>query len=190
MFPNPNAGADMSDEQILEEFEFRWKSGGLAFYTSFYDLLGNKDLNDKLGDFFRDKIRSKIKDPKKAEKLIPKDYPILTKRLCADTNYYETFNNDYVHIVDIKEDPIRRFIANGVETQSKIYELDQIIIATGFDAITGAMVNLDIKGVDGKTLSEEWLQGPRTNAGLMTNGFPNMFFVNGPGSCTGFFNQF
>ena len=188
MFPNPNAGADMSDEQILEEFEFRWKSGGLAFYTSFYDLLGNKELNDKLGDFFRDKIRTKIKDPKKAEKLIPKDYPILTKRLCADTNYYETFNNDYVHIVDIKEDPIIRFIENGIQTQNNTYELDQIIIATGFDAITGAMVNLNIKGVDGKTLSEEWLQGPRTNAGLMTNGFPNMFFVNGPGSCTGFFN--
>lgn len=188
MVPNPNAGADMTDEQIREEFEFRWASGGLSFYTSFYDLLTNKELNDKLADFFREKIRAKIKDPKKAEKLIPRGYPILTKRLCADTNYYETYNKDSVHIVDIKEDPIERFVAGGVKTAGAIYDLDMIIIATGFDAITGAIVNMDIRGRAGRTLLEEWRDGPTTNAGLMTNGFPNMFFVNGPGSCTGFFN--
>ena len=188
MQPNPNAGADMTDEQIREEFEFRWASGGLSFYTSFYDLLINKELNDKLGDFFREKIREKIKDPAKAEKLIPTGYPILTKRLCADTNYYETYNKDSVHIVDIKEQPIKKFVSGGIETDASVYELDYIIIATGFYAITGAMVNMDIRGFEGKTLLDEWSDGPRTNAGLMTSGFPNMFFVNGPGSCTGFFN--
>ena len=188
MQPNPNAGADMTDEQIQEEFEFRWASGGLSFYTSFYDLLTNKELNDKLGDFFRNKIRAKIKDPAKAEKLIPSGYPVLTKRLCADTNYYETYNKDSVHIVDIKEEPIKRFVSQGVETEGSVYDLDYIIIATGFDAITGAIVNMDIRGRQGKTLLDEWKNGPKTNAGLMTHGFPNMFFVNGPGSCTGFFN--
>ncbi|MAA55148.1 MAG: cyclohexanone monooxygenase [Porticoccaceae bacterium] len=186
--PNPNAGSDMTDDQILEEFELRWKSGGLSFYTSFYDLLLNKEVNDKLGEFFREKIRAKIKDPDKARLLVPNGYPVLTKRLCADTNYYETFNAQHVHIVDLAETPIQRFSELGITTTQTNYELDQIILATGFDAVTGALVNMNIKGAEGRTLRETWADGPRTNAGLMTNGFPNMFFVNGPGSCTGFFN--
>ena len=186
--PNPNAGADMTEEEILEEFESRWRSGGLSFYTSFHDLLINEEVNKKLGDFFRDKIRAKIKDPVKADLLVPKDYPVLTKRLCADTNYYETFNHEHVRIVDISETPIERFSESGITTIQDSFELDQIILATGFDAVTGALVSMSIKGIDGKTLSDTWADGPRTNAGLMTNGFPNMFFVNGPGSCTGFFN--
>ena len=186
--PNPNAGADMSEEEVLEEFELRWKSGGLSFYTSFHDLLIDAEVNDKLGEFFRDKIRAKIKDKAKAELLVPEGYPVLTKRLCADTNYYETFNYEHVKIVDIRESPIERFSESGIITTQSEYDLDQIILATGFDAVTGAMVNVSIKGIDGKLLSDTWADGPRTNAGLMTNGFPNMFFVNGPGSCTGFFN--
>ena len=186
--PNPNAGADMTEEEILEEFESRWRSGGLSFYTSFHDLLINEEVNKKLGDFFRDKIRAKIKDPAKADLLVPRDYPVLTKRLCADTNYYETFNHEHVRIVDISETPIERFSESGITTIQDSFELDQIILATGFDAVTGALVSMSIKGIDGKTLSDTWADGPRTNAGLMTNGFPNMFFVNGPGSCTGFFN--
>ena len=186
--PNPNAGADMTEEEILEEFESRWRSGGLSFYTSFHDLLINEEVNKKLGDFFRDKIRAKIEDPAKADLLVPRDYPVLTKRLCADTNYYETFNHEHVRIVDISDTPIERFSESGITTIQDSFELDQIILATGFDAVTGALVSMSIKGIDGKTLSDTWADGPRTNAGLMTNGFPNMFFVNGPGSCTGFFN--
>ena len=186
--PNANAGAEMNDDQILEEFESRWKSGGLSFYTSFYDLLTNQEVNDKLGGFFRKKIAAKIKDPDTAKKLIPQGYPILTKRLCADTGYYETFNEKHVKIIDVNEEPIAHFFETGVATKNNKYELDYIILATGFDAVTGALVNMNIEGLDGRKLKDAWADGPRTNAGLMTNGFPNMFFVNGPGSCTGFFN--
>ena len=170
------------------EYEMRWKSGGLAFYTSFPDLLSDPKANDSLAEFFRRKIRPRINDPKLADKLIPQDYPILTKRLCADTDYYETFNRDNVSLVDVRETPITEITAKGVRVGDTEHELDALVFATGFDAITGLLVNMDIHGRNGLTIREAWSAGPRTYAGLMTNGFPNMLMINGAGSCTGFFN--
>lgn len=188
MGPNPNSARDMSPEQRLAEYEFRWKSGGLSFYTSFKDLLFDAEMNEELAEFFRRKIRAKIADPAVADLLIPRGYPILTKRLCADTDYYETYNRDNVKLVDISKTPISRLVASGVEVDDTVYPFDDVIFALGFDAVTGAIVRVDIRGRDGIGLAEAWQQGPRTNAGLMTRGFPNLLFVNGPGSCTGFFN--
>ena len=166
----------------------RWKSGGLCFYTSYADLLFNIEANNSLADFVRAKIRPRINDPEIARKLIPSNYPILTKRLCADTNFYETFNRDNVTLVDVREVPISEITVRGVKVGDYEHELDTIIFATGFDAVTGVLVNMDIRGRNGKTIREAWSDGPRTQAGLMTTGFPNMFMVNGPGSCTAFFN--
>ena len=188
MEPNSNKARDMTPEQRREEYEFRWKSGGLSFYTSFQDLLFDKEMNEELAEFFREKIREKIDDPQVAELLIPTGYPILTKRLCADTGYYETFNRDNVKLVDISSASTFKLNPSGVVVDESEYPFDDVIMALGFDAVTGSIVRVDIKGRDDRVLAECWKNGPRTNAGLMTHGFPNLFFVNGPGSCTGFFN--
>ena len=188
MEPNPNNARDMTPEQRRAEYEFRWKSGGLSFYTSFKDLLFDPEMNEELAEFFREKIRARINDPAVADLLIPRSYPILTKRLCADSNYYETYNRDNVKLVDISTTGISRLVESGVQTGDTVHRLDDVIFALGFDAVTGAAVRIDIRGRDGLTLADAWRDGPHTNAGLMTHGFPNLLFVNGPGSCTGFFN--
>ena len=185
---NPDKAMEVSPEEREREFEFRWRSGGLCFYTSFRDLLTDPEANEELANFFRRKLEAKIDDPATADKLIPRGYPILTKRLCADDGYFEAFNRDNVSLIDVGQHPIDRIQPRGVEVAGELYELDDLVFATGFDAVTGALTNIDIRGVGGRSLEEEWSDGPRTNAGLMTSGFPNMFFVNGPGSCTGFFN--
>jgi cyclohexanone monooxygenase len=185
---NSRKAMESTPEEREAEYEMRWKSGGLCFYTSYADLLFDSEANKSLAEFFRAKIRPRIKDPELARKLIPSDYPILTKRLCADTNYYETFNRDNVTLVDVREVPITEITERGVRVGDVEHELDTLIFATGFDAVTGVLVNMDIRGRNGRTIREAWSDGPRTQAGLMTTGFPNMFMVNGPGSCTAFFN--
>jgi len=188
MDANPNMAMDLTPAERRAEYEFRWKSGGLCFYTSFQDLLTSEEANEELADFFREKISARINDPEVADLLLPRGYPVLTKRLCADTNYYETFNRENVELVDISSSPIDRFDADGVVLNERKIELDDIIIATGFDAVTGAAIRINVRGEEGRSLADAWQYGPRTQAGIMTEGFPNMFFVNGPGSCTGFFN--
>lgn len=185
---NPNKAMEVTPEERNAEYELRWKSGGLSFYTSFGDLLFDHEANESLAEFVRQKVRPRINDPKVAEKLIPTDYPILTKRLCADTNYFEAFNRDNVSLIDVKENPITEITPNGVRVGSVEHELDTLIFATGFDAITGLLANMDIRGRNGLTIREAWAHGPSTTAGLMVHGFPNMFMINGAGSCTGFFN--
>ena len=185
---NPKAAMEVSEEERRQEFEFRWQSGGLCFYTSFRDLLFDPAANESLAEFAREKIRARIQDPAMAEKLLPTGYPIMTKRLCADTNYFETYNRDNVALVDIKRNPITEITPDGIVCGDETYLVDDIVFATGFDAITGTLIKMDIHGRNGRTIRSEWANGPRTNAGLMTAGFPNMFFANGPGSCTGFFN--
>ena len=188
MEANPDMAMDMSPEERRAEYEFRWQSGGLCFYSCFQDLLLSEEANEELGDFFREKISAKIDDPEVAKLLLPRGYPVLTKRLCADTNYYETYNRDNVELIDISSKPISRFDADGIIVGDTKVPLDDVVIATGFDAVTGAAVRIDIRGESGLSLGDAWKDGPRTQAGIMTHGFPNMFFVNGPGSCTGFFN--
>ena len=185
---NSRKGMESTAEEREAEYEMRWKSGGLCYYTSFVDLLVDREANETLAEFVRAKIRPRIKDPELAKKLLPTNYPILTKRLCCDTDYYETYNRDNVTLVDVREVPITEITPGGVKVGDVEHELDTLIFATGFDAVTGVLVNMDIRGRNGRTIRDAWSEGPRTQAGLMTTGFPNMFMVNGPGSCTAFFN--
>jgi cyclohexanone monooxygenase len=164
------------------EYEARWQRGGLGFSSTFTDLLISKDANDTAADFFRAKIRAIVRDPAVAETLVPRHYPLGTKRLCVDTNYYDTFNRDNVTLIDLKKSPIEAITPDGLRTQDQSYALDSIVFATGFDAMTGALLSIDIRGRSGKTLKEKWAEGPRTYLGVAIPGFPNFFTITGPGS--------
>ena len=143
----------------------------------------NKESNDTASEFVRNKIRGIVKDTRTAELLAPKDHPIGTKRLCLDTNYYETYNRDNVTLVDVRSDPIQEITATGLRTAGgQQFELDAIVFATGFDAMTGALREIDMRTTDGAVLADHWEGGPLTYLGLMVSGFPNMFVVTGPGS--------
>jgi cyclohexanone monooxygenase len=187
--PHPKCAAmKVSAEERKAEYDRRWAAGGLCFYNAYTDLLMSKEANDSLADYIRDKIRQRVKDPVTAEKLVPKDYAILTKRLCADSGYYETYNRDNVTLVDLRETPIQRIEADGVRTvDSRLHACDVLVWATGFDAMTGALDRIDIRGRDGRSIRDHWAGGLRTFAGLMCAGFPNMIFMNGPGSPSAFF---
>jgi cation diffusion facilitator CzcD-associated flavoprotein CzcO len=150
--------------------------------SAYNDLLVDADANETAADFIRGKIQSIVKDPKVADALTPKGFPVGTKRLCLDTDYYATFNEDNVHLVNLRETPLEEITAAGIRTGAEEHKLDAIVFATGFDAITGALTRMDIRGVDGCSLSERWAEGPRTYLGVATAGFPNLFTVTGPTS--------
>src|SRR4051812_9210309 len=175
---------DVSEEERLATYERLWaEEGGFKFiYGSYFDLLFNKDANDTAAEFIRAKIREIVKDPVVAEKLLPKDYPYGTKRPPIDTDYFETFNRPNVTLVDLRETPTTEIVPNGVRTTDTVYALDVIVFATGFDAMTGSLLKIDIRGRDGLTLQEKWEAGPTSYLGLQVAGFPNMFTITGPGS--------
>ncbi len=164
------------------EYEHRWHRGGLGFSATFPDLLTDEDANQTAADFFHAKIRAIVRDPAVAEALVPRDYPLGTKRLCVDTNYYDTFNRDNVTLVDIRKSPIDAITPQGVQTRDAVYAVDSLVFATGFDAMTGALMKIDIRGRAGMTLQQKWAAGPRTYLGLAIAGFPNLFIITGPGS--------
>lgn len=183
--PKPTKSAlEASEEERNKSYEAKWQEGGsISYLYAYTDLLVNKASNDTASEFVRNKIRGIVKDPKTAELLAPKDHPIGTKRLCLDTNYYETYNRDNVTLVDVRSDPISEITESGVRLGSGAsHELDAIVFATGFDAMTGALREIDIRTSDGAALAEHWAGGPLTYLGLMVSGFPNMFVVTGPGS--------
>jgi len=180
---------DVSREERQEEYERRWQRGGLCMYGAYADLFVNPESNDSAAEFVRAKIRGLVRDPEVAAKLLPQTYPIGTKRLCVDTGYYETFNRQNVTLVDVRESPIEEITPRGIRTASAEYQLNSIVFATGFDAITGALANLDIRGPAGDSLQAKWSSGPRTYLGLMVAGFPNLFLVTGPGSPSVFSNM-
>jgi cation diffusion facilitator CzcD-associated flavoprotein CzcO len=163
-------------------YEAAWQKGGLEFRATFEDLMVSKAANDTAADFIRGKIRQIVKDPATAEKLSDIDHPYATKRPPIDTNYFETFNRDNVTLVDVKAGPIERIEPFGIRTSDALYPLDIIVFATGFDAMTGPMLRMNITGRDGIPLAEAWEAGPRTYLGLQIAGFPNLFTVTGPGS--------
>jgi cyclohexanone monooxygenase len=183
-FPPPVQSAlEVTPEERDAKYEAKWAEGGsISFLYSYTDLLVNKAANDTASEFVRNKIRSIVRDPAVAELLAPKDHPIGTKRLCLDTNYYETYNRDNVTLVDVRSSPIQEITPAGVRTEDAEYELDAIVFATGFDAMTGALREIDIRVGNGPTLAEKWAGGPVTYLGLMVSGFPNMFTITGPGS--------
>jgi cation diffusion facilitator CzcD-associated flavoprotein CzcO len=173
---------EVSPEDRQREYEARWAEGGLSIYGAFADLFFNKDANDTAADFVRAKIRETVHDPETARLLTPTDYPFAAKRLCVDTDYYATFNRDNVTLVDVKAAPIEEITPHGLRTRDAAYDLDSIIFATGFDAMTGALTSIDIRGRGGITLREKWADGPQTYLGVATAGFPNLFMITGPGS--------
>ena len=163
-------------------YEFRWQAGGTAYTRTYKDIMLVAESNETAADFARRKIQSRVSDPVLAEKLTPRDIHIGTKRLCLDTQYFETFNRDNVSLVDIRSTPIQEITGVGVKTSDAEYKLDALIFATGFDAMTGAILNIDIRTSSGLSMEEKWRAGPITYLGLMTAGFPNLFMVTGPGS--------
>jgi cation diffusion facilitator CzcD-associated flavoprotein CzcO/acetyl esterase/lipase len=173
----------VTDEERQERFEAAWEAGELfEILGVFSDVLVNEQANELLSDFLREKIRSIVDDPETAELLCPRDHPFGTKRPCLDTNYFETFNLPHVELVDLRTNPIERITETGIETAERSFDLDVIVFATGFDAMTGAIVAVDIQGRDGISLKEKWVDGPKTYLGLTSVGFPNFFMVTGPGS--------
>ncbi|MGZ0190532.1 MAG: flavin-containing monooxygenase, partial [Alphaproteobacteria bacterium] len=179
---NNKSALEVSEEERLATYERRWEMGGSGFLGSFNDMLTNQEANDTMAEFVRNKIRATVKDPVTAELLAPKTHPIGTKRLCVDTGYYETYNRDTVELVDISTNPIERLTEDGLIVDNRSFAFDSIVFATGFDAMTGTLFNVDIKGRAGLALKEKWYAGPRTYLGLMTTGFPNLFMITGPGS--------
>ncbi|MDE2574156.1 MAG: NAD(P)/FAD-dependent oxidoreductase [Rhodospirillales bacterium] len=179
---NDKSAVEASEEERQDEYEARWRAGGIPFMAAFNDLILDKKANDTAANFVRGKIRSIVRDPAIAEKLVPKNYPIGTKRICVDTDYFATYNRDNVTIVDLADAPIEAITAEGLRTRDAEYKLDSIIFATGFDAMTGTLLAMDIVGRNGRNLREKWAGGPRTYLGLMVAGFPNMFTITGPGS--------
>ncbi|MCC6709351.1 MAG: NAD(P)/FAD-dependent oxidoreductase [Gammaproteobacteria bacterium] len=178
---NHQLAANATPEEIRAECEFRWQTGGLYFYGAFADMLVSQEANDVIAQFVRDKIRAKVRDPKVADLLSPTTV-FGCKRICADTGYFETFNRDNVTLVDVSKTPIERLTTAGLSVAGKIYELDAIVFATGFDAMTGSLERIDIRGRQGLPLADKWQAGPRTYLGLQTAGFPNLFTISGPGS--------
>jgi cyclohexanone monooxygenase len=178
---NDQSALEVSDRERRAEFERRWANGGLPFLGAYNDLLLNKDANDLAAAFVVEKLHEIVDDPELARKLTP-DQVVGCKRLCVDTGYWSTFNRDHVHLVDLRETPIEAITPTGLRTTAGEHAFDVLIYATGFDAMTGALLRIDITGRAGRTLREAWAAGPRTYLGLGVEGFPNLFTITGPGS--------
>lgn len=169
-------------EEREAEYQRRWDKGGANFMHAYNDLVVDEASNRTAADFVRRKISEIVTDAHTAELLSPKDYPIFTKRICVDTDYYATFNRPNVTLVDLRSDPIEEITPAGLRMSAASFALDVLIYATGFDAMTGALDRIDIRGRDGRDLRSKWAHGPRAYLGLMSAGYPNLFMVTGPGS--------
>lgn len=181
--PLPSKSAlEVNSEERLNEYENRWASGGLSPYYAYTDVLLDEAANYTLSEFARDKMRERIADAETAESLIPKDYPILTRRLSPESNYLEVYNQANVSLVDLKKNPIVKFTETGLAVGDQEIALDLVVFATGFDVMTGAMDRIDIRGRQGQSLKQHWEKGLTSYLGMMTHGFPNLFWVNGPHS--------
>jgi cyclohexanone monooxygenase len=169
-------------EERQKMFEEAWALGGTQVLGVFADVIINLEANTYLADFVRSKIAETVQNPDTARLLMPHTHPIGTKRICVDTEYYEAYNRENVTLVNVRTSPIEEITPTGLRTRDAEYPLDAIVFATGFDAMTGALFKIDIRGTDGQALKEKWAAGPRTYLGLMTAGFPNLFTITGPGS--------
>jgi cyclohexanone monooxygenase len=180
--PNDTSALEVSNEDRQREYEARWAAGGTNFLAAFNDLIFNQEANDTAADFVRSQIRATVCNPAAADLLAPKNHPIGTKRICVDTDYYQTYNRANVTLVDVRTAPITAITPNGLRAGEREYEFDSIVFATGFDAMTGTLTRIDIRGRNGRSLRDKWEVGPRTYLGLMTAEFPNLFMITGPGS--------
>ena len=184
--PNPlpeKSALEVDPDERLETYRQGFEKGSLVgMMLAYNDLLTNKEANDTAAEYVRSRIREIVADPEVAENLSPRDHPIATKRPCLDTNYYATYNRPNVTLVNLRTTPLVEITEKGLRTAEQEYEFDSIVFATGFDAMTGALVAFPIEGRDGLLLRDKWAAGPRTNLGVSTAGFPNMFIITGPGS--------
>ena len=176
------SAADYTPEERKEIYEALWVEGGIHLaINSFSAVLMDEALNEEVSEFVRDKIRDIVDDPETARKLMP-EYYFGTKRLILDNGYFEAYNRDNVSLVDLREDPIQSFTSNSIRTANGEHEIDMLVLATGFDAVTGSMLNLNPQGRDGVRLKEKWDERFETYLGTTIAGFPNLFMIHGPGS--------
>ncbi len=179
--PPTELALSVTPEERAAAYEAGWARGEIVGLLSCYaDTLIDPAANETAAEFARAKIRAKVEDPELAELLSPRTFPIGTKRICLDTGYYETYNRPNVRLVDLRATPLAEFTQTGLRTSEAEYDFDAIVFATGFDAMTGALSAVDIRGRDGVLLADEWRAGPRTYLGLSVAGFPNMFTITGP----------
>jgi cation diffusion facilitator CzcD-associated flavoprotein CzcO len=179
---HPKLTMEATPDERREAFEQRWQLGGVLFSKTFADQMTDMAANEEARKFYEQKVRAVIDDPVVAELLIPTDHPIGTKRICTDTNYFQTFNRPHVELISVRQTPIESIDATGIRTSAAHYGIDAIVLATGFDAMTGALAKVDVVGRGGQRLSDDWASGPRNYLGLGVDGFPNLFIVSGPGA--------
>ncbi len=186
----PRRTRDIPPAELNQTLETLWAQGGaMSLLAAAPDVLVDPEANARVAEFVRGKIRATVSDPRAAELLCPTSHPLGTKRLCLDTDYYETFNRDNVTLVDLRATPVETLTEHGLRTRDAEYRLDALILATGFDAMTGALLAMDIRGRDGRSLREAWADGPHTYLGLASAGFPNLFLITGPQSPSVFTNM-
>ena len=183
--PNPQSALAAGPAEREAAFEERWRIGGFGFLGTFRDIMLDEAANALAAEFVRGKIRSTVRDPETARLLSPK-HTIGCKRLCVDTGYYETYNRPNVRLVDVSEHPIDAITPTGLTTNGRDYAFDALVLATGFDAMTGTLMRLDLRGRGGLTIRQKWRAGPLNYLGLMIAGFPNLFNIAGPGSTSAF----
>lgn len=180
--PHPKSALEVSADELQQTYERRWELGGVLFSKAFPDQLVTIEANDTARLFWEQKVRAVIDDPAVADVLIPKDHPIGAKRICTDDNYFQTFNRANVSLVNLRATPIERIDPSGIDTTDAHYDVDALVLATGFDAMTGSVQKLNVVGRGGRTLNEAWAEGPATYLGLGVPGFPNVFNIAGPGA--------
>lgn len=177
-------------EERRRTFDERWNAGGFRlFIDSYQDILFDKEANDTIADYIRDRIHERVTDPEVADKLAPTGYSYGTKRPPLETSYYETYNRDNVTLIDVKDTPVKAITPTGVQVEDEVHEADVIVLATGFDAMTGPLMAMDIQGRYGQRLADSWADGPRTYLGLMVHDFPNLFLITGPQSPSVLYNM-
>ncbi|MDF3309650.1 NAD(P)/FAD-dependent oxidoreductase [Rhodococcus sp. T2V] len=182
LVPPPGKAFDLTEDERKASLDARWVEGGGAFMFAFEDSLSDLEANEVAADYVRERIRDTVTDSAAAEQLTSMEFPLGTKRLCIGTDYYEAFNRDNVHLVGLRQHPIQRVVPNGVELDGPTVEADVIVFATGYDAITGPLSRIDIRGKDGATLRDKWQQAANAYLGVAVAGFPNLFIITGPGS--------
>ena len=176
---DPRSAMEVSDEERQEQYERLWQEPGFSKWLSnFYDVMLPGEANEDYAEFVRNKIRERVHDPEVAEMLVPKDHMFGSKRLPCESGYYEVYNRDNVKLVDVRKAPIQRITPTGLQTADAEYELDVIIFATGYDAVTGSLNRINVRGIGGQLLTDKFANGPRTYLGIQSSGFPNMFTIN------------
>jgi cation diffusion facilitator CzcD-associated flavoprotein CzcO len=181
--PDRRGFYEVSREERVKLWDRLYDEPGFGIWLqNFREIFTDEEANAEFSEYIADRIRRRVKDPVTAEKLVPRDHGFGVQRVPLETNYYEAYNLDHVHLVDVAETPIERITARGIRTSAAEYEFDVIVYATGFDAITGAFDHIDIRGVGGEKLRDKWRDGPQTYLGMFIHGFPNLLMPAGPQS--------